>query len=66
MKKGFQEKKHSVGDLVVAFKLYRYNVELATIRHLSSKKVLLGICAVELKLYLHYASSFPKTVFVQS
>lgn len=41
-----------VGDSVVTFKLYMYNMELPMFRHLSSVKVLLDICALGLKKVL--------------
>lgn len=39
----------SVTDSVVTFTLCRYNMKLATFGYLSSKKVLLNICAVGLR-----------------
>lgn len=44
--------KKSVTDSVVTFTLCRYNMKLATFRCLTSRKVMLNICAVGLRTVL--------------
>lgn len=58
--------KKSVTDSVVTFTLCRYNTKLATFRYLTSKKVLLNICAAGLRTVLALCIWFHQSLCVPS